>query len=649
MSGAPIAAEQVLADAFGHMVRRWAEEQGASAGDGARVAEAARWVSRATSAGHVCLRLQALAESSRAARAEPDAEQTDRGDGGALGQDLDVPGWRASLRASHLVGSPDAPGALPLILDEEDRLYLHRYFDYEVRLARRLERMLAPPADGGGGGDGEGGRAAQIPRNVAALLKGLFGPREAARDGTADWQQIAVVTALLGRLTLISGGPGTGKTTAVVNLLACLLTGDPRCRIALAAPTGKAAARITETIRGRTTHLTGELAALLPQESFTIHRLLGVLPNGGFRHQADNPLPFDVVVVDEASMLDLALATHLFEALPDHARVILLGDKDQLAAVESGAVFAELSAHPQWSEARVQALARICEVSPGAIRRVETEGDGARTPSPLTDSVVWLTRNYRFAGDSPIGRLAALINAGAAAGALECLRARTDPALSWLDDGAGADAALTFAENAIGDLYGEYLAAVRAAAPDPAAIARAFGRCRILCAVREGLRGTRTINELVGRAFRRALDHPLDPGPQSDWYPGRPVIVLRNDYVLKLFNGDIGIVLPDADGELAVYFPDPDAGLRSVAPMRLPEHETAFAMTVHKSQGSEFDAVIVSLPAEKNRVLTRELLYTAVTRARERVTILGSRNIVQTTIETRTDRDSGLLSRLLRR
>jgi exodeoxyribonuclease V alpha subunit len=153
----------------------------------------------------------------------------------------------------------------------------------------------------------------------------------------------------------------------------------------------------------------------------------------------------------------------------------------------------------------------------------------------------------------------------------------------------------------------------------------------------------------VGRAFRRALDHPLDPGPQSDWYPGRPVIVLRNDYVLKLFNGDIGIVLPDADGELAVYFPDPDAGLRTVAPMRLPEHETAFAMTVHKSQGSEFDAVIVSLPAEKNRVLTRELLYTAVTRARERVTILGSRNIVQTTIETRTDRDSGLLSRLLRR
>jgi exodeoxyribonuclease V alpha subunit len=620
-SAANMAPDQRLAAAFGKHVARWAREQGASATVAEIVQRAATLVSQATSDGHSCMAIDALADSLNA-----EGKMT-----------LDVAVLRTLLMESKVVGSPQAPDSLPLILDD-GRLYLHRYFDYECRLASSLAARSA---------DRSGAIATNtLPPNVVALLDRLFAAN-ALEPGAPDWQKIAAITALLGRLTIISGGPGTGKTTTVVNLLACLLEANPDCRIALTAPTGKAAARMTEVMLQRAGHLPDTLRARLPTASSTIHRLLGSMPNGEFRHNAANELPIDVLVVDEASMLDLALAVHLIEAVPENARIILLGDKDQLAAVESGAVFSELSAHPAFSPQRIETLSRLSGVAPQTLQAPQLDPPPAQGgQSSLEDSVIWLRRNYRFAAGSAIGLLAAETNDGNANRVLERLKNPSDRSLVWINDGGSVPSAESV--QAILDGYTPYIEAVRSNAADPGAITAAFAGFRVLCAVRDGPWGVKAINEKVSIHFRRTLQHPLDPGLRSEWYPGRPVMVLRNDHVLKLFNGDIGIVLPDAHGVLQVCFPDETGGFRAIAPVRLPDHETAFAMTVHKSQGSEFDEMLLVLPAEKNRVLTRELLYTAVTRARGRLSIVVNANVVVATIETATKRVSGLLARMRR-
>jgi exodeoxyribonuclease V alpha subunit len=618
-SAAGMAPDQRLAAAFGKHVARWAREQGASAAVAGSVQRAATLVSQATSDGHSCMAIDELIDSLNAEGKTP----------------LDPGAFRTLLMESKVVGSPQAPDSLPLILDGE-RLYLHRYFDYECRLASSLAARSM---------DRSGAIATStLPPNVVALLDQLFAAN-ALEPGAADWQKIAAITALLGRLTIISGGPGTGKTTTVVNLLACLLEADPDCRIALTAPTGKAAARLTEVILQRAGHLPEALRAKLPTESSTIHRLLGSMPNGEFRHHATNELPIDVLVVDEASMLDLALAVHLIEAVPENGRIILLGDKDQLAAVESGAVFSELSAHPAFSPQRIETLSRLGGVAPQTLQAPQLDPPPMPAPqTSLEDSVIWLRRNYRFAAGSAIGLLAAETKDGNAARVLARLKNPSDGSLVWINDGGSVPSAESV--HAILDRYASYIEAVRNNDADPHAITAAFARFRVLCAVRDGPWGVNAINEKVSIHFRRTLQHSADPGLRSEWYPGRPVMVLRNDHVLKLFNGDIGIVLPDAHGDLQVYFPDEMGGFRTIAPVRLPDHETAFAMTVHKSQGSEFDEMLLMLPADKNRVLTRELLYTAVTRARERLSIVANATVVASTIETATKRVSGLLARV---
>jgi exodeoxyribonuclease V alpha subunit len=625
--------EALLAEGFARHVRQWALSQGADAGAAAAAARAAMALSLATSAGHVCLVL---------------AELGDPGSPAETGLPADTAAWRGRLLASSVVGTPDAPGSRPLILDDEDRLYLHRHFDFERRLARRLVRCAAPlPAPD----------AAQRAR-TAQQLATLFAGNSGGADQAIDWQQLAAALALRGRLTIISGGPGTGKTTTVVNLLACLLAQQPDARVVLAAPTGKAAARLAEALRGRAAHLAPELQARLPTEAFTVHRLLGVRPEGAadadgdgpFVHHAGHPLALDALVVDEASMLDLALATRLFEAVPDHARIVLLGDKDQLSAVESGAVFAELSADPSLSPAARSDLAALCGVA--AERIVPAAPLRAST---LHDSVVWFNRNFRFAADSGIGRLAADTVAGRADAALAWLRSGDDPSVQWLADAQPGLAPATLAALVAG--YAPYLAALQTslqravdhhlAGIDVAGISEAFSRFRVLCAVRDGPRGVAAINEMLGRHLRLALADTVPAGdPRSPWFVGRPVMVLRNDPVLKLFNGDIGITLPAVGGGLLVYFPAADGGFRAVAPLRLPAHQTALAMTVHKSQGSEFDAVAVLLPAQRSRVLSRELLYTAITRARRQVLLAAPPEVLAAAIGAGTQRHSGLLARL---
>ncbi len=614
----PMLAQSWLAEGFADHLLAWARRMNAPEASLESLRAAGRAVSLAIGSGHACIELREIATN-------PD--------------DL-----RAALLASTMVGTADRPGASPLVLDAEDRLYLHRYFDYERRIARRLAQRSRRVLD------------ATAETRLASRLAELFAGNAQLLGNRPDWQKLAATLAVLNDVTIISGGPGTGKTTTVVNLLACLLELEPECRIALAAPTGKAAARMQDAIRERAAHLPENIQAHLPKESFTIHRLLGVVPDSNtFRHHAGNPLAIDVLVVDEASMLDLALAAKLFEAVPPSARIILLGDKDQLAAVESGAVFSELSADPTLSAFCIGVLSRVCGIpAPTILPPVPVAS------TPLHDSVVWFTQNFRFATDSGIGRLAHEINAGDAAALLLQLRSGDDASVTWLDDPGATLAAGSLVR--LRDGYAPYVAALRAFADHGTAasgasagrdagqslttVFDAFERFRILCAERQGPRGVRSLNEIVSRYCRDALDDRSAAFARSPWYFGRPVMVLRNDYVLKLYNGDVGITLPDDAGELMVHFRETDGSLRAIAPVRLPEHETAFANTVHKAQGSEFEEIALVLPGKPSRVLTRELVYTAVTRARHRVALVTGAEVLEQAVEACTLRHSGLIARL---
>ncbi|MBB4011388.1 exodeoxyribonuclease V subunit alpha [Niveibacterium umoris] len=594
-----------LPDGFAHHITRWAQRAGASEPAVALAEAAARLVSAATAEGHVCAHVDGLPPPWQAM--PPDE-------------------LHAALIATGVVADDASAEPAPLFADGSGRLYLWRYHDYERRLATALHALAQP----------FGLADADIAR-LRAQLDQLF-PADAPRSGP-DRQKLAAALALQGGLTVISGGPGTGKTHTVVGLLAALLTLQPDTRVALAAPTGKAAARMMDTLRRRTADLPAAIRERLPNEAWTIHRLLGVTSEAGrFRHHRDNPLPIDALVVDEASMLDLALATRLVEAMPTGARLILLGDKDQLAAVEAGAVFAELSSTMAFSPA--------CSATLAALAGGETDTliDHDGPPAALPDAVMWLTESRRFRADSGIGRLAGEINAGRGEAALAWLQAGENGALRWFDD--AGDAPGDTVREALLTGYAPYFAALgdAATARDPAALMQALERFRVLCAVQAGPRGVAAINTLVGSRVRRLTG----PASSSPWYRGRAVMILRNDYALRVFNGDIGLCVLGPDGALAVAFPEADGDWRYLTPSRLPEHADAFAITVHKSQGSEFARVHLLLPESAGAVLTRELVYTAVTRATEAVEISGDDQVFEQACRTPTRRRSGLGGQLAR-
>lgn len=566
-------------------------------------------VSHWTGNGNVCVHLPALAEQALF-EGEDEVEP------------LPAPAlkiWTAALRRSPLVGRPG--DFRPLILDRRQRLYLYRYWDYEQRLAAQLlarAEVLDSDID---------------PQRLTADLARHFGPPGDA----VDWQKVAAATAVLRRLCVISGGPGTGKTSTVLRVLALLLgqAGERPPVIALAAPTGKAAARMQEAIRATVQQLDlpPELRAALPERAQTIHRLLGVLPDGvNFQHHRENPLLLDVLIVDEASMVDLALMTRLIEALPLNARLILLGDKDQLASVEAGSVLGDICGRvPGFSaEFRERLVALTGEALP-------SDRPGR---SPLSDCVLQLRHSYRFGSDSGIGRLARAINAGKSAAALRLLRGKTFPEVRWRGlsgRNVSEQLALRLAEG-----FAPYLRLLHEGGPVPEILA-AFERFRVLCALRNGPFGVSGLNRAIERELerRRLIPARLRRG-DGPWYPGRPVLITRNDYNLQLYNGDIGLTLADATGRLRVVFPGPNATLRWLLPGRLPDHETVYAMTVHKSQGSEFDKVLIILPPEDNRVLGRELLYTAITRARHDVELWATPLSFEAAVARRMQRASGL-------
>ena len=536
------------------------------AGDAAvPMAVAVALLSRARADGHSALSLGNLAAEATELLRELGATSATSGDDelvdalaafGALLRGGDAEWWRAALNALPWVvqvvngDAVNGHGALPLVL-HGSLVQFRRYFDAEQRIAARIGGALTH------------------------------------RSPT---------------FRVITGGPGTGKTTRIAELLVDTLQRDPALRVALAAPTGKAAARLSESVRLRLDAMQAspEVRARVPQSARTVHRLLGYQPDRDrFWSREGTPLPYDLVILDEASMVDVLLMDALMAALPAHATLLLVGDQDQLSSVEAGDVL-------------------------GAICRVAHEvGSG----SALHASVQRLTRSFRFEAHPAIGAAATAILAGDAAALSAVVH---DPARS---DVRWAPAPRDRAE--LMALLVPHLERCLAA-ETPAAALTALDGFRVLCAEREGTWGVSGMNAEVERWLRSQGTVITER-----WYHRRPVMVMANDYGSQLFNGDVGVAW-EADGEMLVHFPGPDGTTRAMQPARLPETQTAWAMTVHKAQGSEFTNVVVMLPAKGSRVLGRELLYTAVTRARSHVLLVGEESVLRSAVSRTVRRGSGL-------
>lgn len=491
---------------------------------------------------------------------------------------------QALLIASGLVETNPKPQANPLpLVIEQNRLYLHRYWDYENRLAMRIKAMTQAATNGN--------------RPVAAtelLLERYF----EASDETDDQREAAKMAARQS-FCIITGGPGTGKTFTVVKILALLqeLAEQP-LHIALAAPTGKAAMRLQESIGFSKAKLpcSEAIKNRIPETVTTLHRLLGAMPPSPyFRHHDDKPLVYDLVVVDEASMVDLALMSKLFDALKPGARLILLGDKDQLASVESGAVLADLA-------------------------MAET----------LQNNVVTLKKSHRFGG--AIKKLADAVNLQQDELAWKTLSGGDNEAVQCLD----ADLI-----DYVAAQQAEYLKLIKSGAGFEQ-IYQAFSRFQVLCSNRQGKHSVADINYRVEQKLAEQNRIELS----GLWYPGRPVMVTQNSPALHLYNGDIGICMADVStGKLMVYFQRADGSVKKYLPARVPHCETVFAMTIHKSQGSEFEEVLIVLPEVINPVLTKELLYTAITRAKKTIKLVAVEAVFTETVRQKIDRVTGLVDK----
>ncbi|MCF7354045.1 exodeoxyribonuclease V subunit alpha [Vibrio sp. CK2-1] len=650
------------------------------------------------------------------------------------------------LAQINQAGLQSLPPPLPLML-EQDRLYLTRYWHYESQVAdgfmARAKTLTAEPDAFAamkqalnelfardyrylwdGLQSGEHASSIERQRLVCEMLDvvqtdGLDWSRI---DGVLtqakqveqlneldtlvplsvclNWQKVAAAVALTRQFSVISGGPGTGKTTTVAKLLAALITQSQQQLVSqesasqaaiskqvpiikLVAPTGKAAARLTESIGLAIEQLpvSDEIKVMMPAHSSTIHRLLGARPNTvEYKYNQSNRLHLDILVVDEASMVDLPMMFRLLQALPSHARLILLGDKDQLASVEAGAILGDIC---QFTSSGYQAeFGHLLADLTGY--QTLAEPQSAIKANAISDSLCMLQKSYRFHARSGVGQLAKAINAGSTKQVekvwqqgfddihLHVIKANssTDSSPESLDLAQAQSALCQMMTEAYspycqqlnqavnsdgssviqGDLFASVEAPSKAMMEQKAqAVLKAFSQARLLCAVREGEFGVERMNQLVEGALAR--NKLINPVENEHWYVGRPVMISQNDSALGLHNGDIGICLLDESEttpRLRVFFEMPDGRIKGVLPSRVPKHELAFAMTIHKSQGSEFTHTVMLLPNKMNQILTRELIYTGVTRAKSRLDLFANPAILAQGVSVKTLRSSGLSDKLIK-
>ncbi|XKH02207.1 exodeoxyribonuclease V subunit alpha [Marinobacter nauticus] len=684
---------------FARLIRDLSQEQGETPEP--LVLLLAALASHQVGRGHVCIDLATLLEASNHTLALPpeDARTINQpapddtlpaaATPGEVLASTTLAGCLSALNASRAVSGGEL--STPLVLNDT-RLYLRRFWRYEQRIAEAIETRLAlPSALSDPGSD--------VTDTLSQALGTLFESTE-----VVDYQKLACALAARQRFSVITGGPGTGKTTTVVNLLAALqaVAGeDPeragrKFRIRLAAPTGKAAARLNESIGGAVRRLPlNELPGQvvlddIPTKVTTLHRLLGSRPNTRqFRHNRDNPLLVDILVIDEASMVDVDLMASVVDALPEKAQLILLGDKDQLASVDAGAILGELCQRATDAHYTPETADWLRAVTGMAVPAELIDTNGQQ----LDQAVAMLRKSYRFQDDSGIKQLAEAVNTGTLDQTLlvqareaafddviwlngHVTRSDPEATLSQVCQHAVTGTPAAFSNAGEGRIihnrtlpppvgYRRYLKrlhhhALTADSPrgdwDALAVEvlEAFNDFQILCALRKGPWGVEGLND---RIARHLLAEKLLPRAEG-WYAGRPVLITGNDYNLGLMNGDIGITFSvpwgqDDNGEpafvLRVAFPDSDSpgGIRWISPSRLQQLETVFAMTVHKSQGSEFNHTCLVLPDRLSPVLTRELVYTGITRAKNWFSLItGDAQVFSEAVNQRVVRASGLALRL---
>ncbi len=528
--------------------------------------------------------------------------------------------WLQALHASSVVGKPGE--FRPLILDQQGRLYLQRYWRYEQYLAQAIHDKVQPDSLG-------------FNVDMDILKSGVKQLFSTALQAEPNWQRVAVINAILRRFCIISGGPGTGKTTTVIKLLVLLVqqTSNP-LRIILSAPTGKAAARLQESVRNAKANLTVNKNTLdqIPDDAVTLHRLLGITPGPGSQRRKKQ-LAADVVIIDEASMIDLSLMVKLVEMLPSRCRLILLGDKDQLSSVSAGSVLSDLCQQTgQYSATLVQHVKQLGgDVIPLY--------DGVN--SAIQDSVVVLQKSYRFKEDSGIGRLAKYTLLGNESAFIQELTNQPSTDIDWLESKGENEIQTCTAALTAG--YKEFFQIVHERAT-PEKIFSVFDGFRILTVHRHGHTGVDGLNARVEQTFQKEYGAKIS----DEWYAGRPIMVLENNDLLGVANGDIGLVLHSVEhnNELRVFFESHRGEAKLLHPKRLPRHETAFAITVHKSQGSEFKQVMFVLPENNMPILSRELLYTAITRAKEKIILSGSELLFKQALKRSVVRSSGLMDQI---
>lgn len=533
----------------------------------------------------------------------------------------------ANLNAIHqLVGS--SKDIRPFIL-HKDQLYLQRYFNYESTILHKIGALLKSEITQ------QEDRKNELMK-ISVLVKSLQAnyPINTSLDGDPiDWQLSAALLGVLNNFTIITGGPGTGKTTTVAKILSLLLTINPLCKIALAAPTGKAAMRLAETLKQTSLPVSQQIKERFSQlKPNTIHRLLNPIADTiYFKHDQSNPLVYDVVIVDEASMIDVALFAKLIDAIGPDTRLILLGDKNQLASVEAGSMFGDLCKTQD-------SLNRLSQESADFINQFITDPKRKiadtfinTTTHPLTEHIIELQRSHRFSSTGGIGKFSNAIITNKEAVLKDFILSKNEPAVI-IDTNRDNILFESFANG-----YRDYLLE-----PNISLALQKLNHIRVLCAVREGPQGIYATNRLIESYLTK--QNLIDT--KDEFYENRPIIVTRNYTDLALYNGDIGIIRKDSNGNMRAWFEDSDKNLRSVMPGYITGAETVFAMTIHKSQGSEYNQVLVILPPNSgSQLLTRELLYTAVTRAKEKVIVQSSENILLETAKGSVTRASGIIHR----